>query len=608
MVDDQALSEDDDRFPLIKLPDDVLANVLQRCPPGSIAGFPLPLALAQVRLTGSVDPHWVWPLLHAASKCPAVLDRLTLHLRSIELSDGSAEVLTFIMPHMIWLESLIVADRMPVAMLAVLPASLTRLSVDHLDGDGLPPEAVSSSLLRLTALEDLRLWSSVLASESIPGGLPLLRRIACTAVDAGLDLGSLAPTLECLEVSEQVGELPWRVPESLTALRLRMDFHASLALPSLARLTGLRDLALTASRLDLADLPGLLTTLTDLTRLEISGEGITDESLPQFATALETAPEVLGLDLRGVTLERDQPALQALWGRLIQLDELLMNQPAPYPWAALTRLTRLALSVDGRMGSSWVKPLSRLPGLRQLQLLLKNEVPAGLGDLSSSCTDLWLSSIGSTGSSSCIGQLTRLRKCCLCSGRSTPNTLLALPAFLTRLDVSAVSISPAFSLGAALRHLTALEHLRIHWPEGEDRACDLSPLKRLARLFLHNVPCPLVRLGSLPCLRRLYLYRCQPLDDSFLQHLVEHAPSLREIKASDCCTNVLTDASLAPLTRLSLLEVLELGEKTSGVTPEGLLRLLDRLPLLAVKGRNPPLRTDPAWAELKQQAGNRLQM
>ena len=69
MLDDQALSKGGYRFPLLELPDDVLANVLQRCPPGSIAGFPLPLALAQVRVTGSVDPNWVRPLLRVAAKC-----------------------------------------------------------------------------------------------------------------------------------------------------------------------------------------------------------------------------------------------------------------------------------------------------------------------------------------------------------------------------------------------------------------------------------------------------------------------------------------------------------------------------------------------------------
>ena len=180
-------------FCKLQPPDDVLANVLQRCPPGSIAGFPLPLALAQVRLTGSVDPNWMWPLLHLASKCPAVLRWLSPHLRSIKIGRGGVKVLEAIVPQLTRLDCLECRSSLSPNQLATLPTSLTKLSLSQDKmADGNEQQRFCASLLRLTGLEELDLGSVHHGMKRISGSLPRLRRLKMFGRTPE-DLGDLCP-------------------------------------------------------------------------------------------------------------------------------------------------------------------------------------------------------------------------------------------------------------------------------------------------------------------------------------------------------------------------------------------------------------------------------
>ena len=619
MVDDHALSEDDDRFPLLELPDVVLANVLQRCPPGSIAGFPLPLALAQVRLTGSVDPNWARPLLHVASKCPAVLDRVSTHLRSIEFRDWYIERYPVILPQLSRLESLEHRGGIPLRQLSALPTSLTKLSVYEFDLEDGSLEDLSASLLRLTALEDLDLSEfPEEARQAVSSALPLLRRLKCRVMPP-LDLGTFAPKLEALEAELESEDLE-QLPITLTKLRFGGSWSPKESLLPLTRLTGLKDLALPSGFLRVWELPELLGAVAALTHLWVRSQ-VTNGNLPHLLEALEKRSEGLDLCLSEVYLNTSSSAVERLFRHLVEVKLLETNNPASLPWAALTRLTRLVLEVDGSKDASWIQPLSQLPSLRELEVRLKSQVPAGFGALTQ-CTKLSLRNcrignglqhwIDGTATLSGLQPLIRLRECEL--ENAPAECLAALPDCLTKLHLWRMKDSPDLPLGKALRHLTVLEDLFLRWPEGEDRACDLSPLKRLTRFYVSGVPCPLVRLGSLPCLRRLYLSTYQGMDDALLRQLGEQAQSLRELRLRcNVGPEPLTDASLVPLLSLSLLEVLELPTDIGGVTPGGIRRLLDHLPLLdrlivqdiCIDHR---FLRDPAWAELKQQAGNRLQM
>ena len=581
MLDDQALSEGGDRFPLLGLPDVVLANVLQRCPPGSIAGFPLPLALAQVRLTGSVDPHWARPLMHAASKCPAVLDRLTPHLRSVELLEAqSTNPLIAISPFLTRLERLSIEQKVSTATLSALPTSLTKLSVWEVNLKGALLGDLSASLLRLTALEELGLGFLLRVDRwTVGGSLPRLRRLEYSGSWGMLprDLGTFAPNLEALEAWVDPQHIE-RLPITLTELRFVGDWNPEDSLLPLTRLTGLKDLDLSSHMEIPEELPELLEAMTALTQLKVRSQ-VTNDNLPRLVEALERGPEGLVLCLDNIYLHASSSAVERLFRHLVEVESLTTHNPASLPWAALTRLTRLELVVDGSKDASWVQPLSRLPSLRDLEVRLTGQVPEGFGALTE-CTRLELSGIESTANLSCLQRMTRLRKCLFRD--SLVECLAALPDCLTKVHVVNMHKSPDLPLGAALRHLTALEDLFITcmWPAGEDRACDLSPLKRLTRLCLISAPCPLVLLGSLPCLRGLCVRTCPRLDHSFLRQL-ENAPSLRELCLDcDVVPEPLTDASLVPLLSLSLLEVLELPKDLGHVTPGAIRQLRDHLPLL----------------------------
>ena len=604
------LQTSEQHFPLLELPDDVLANVLQRCPPGSIAGFPLPLALAQIRVTGSVDPYWLRPLLHAASKCPAVLDHLSRHLRSLELLETqNPSFLTPIAPFLTRLErlSIDIDEKVSTATLAALPTGLTKLSVMGIGLEGGSPEDLSALLLRLTALEELELgnlreqWNPV--RWVVGGTLPRLRRLKCGDT-LPEDVGTFAPNLEVLEKWPRDFSL---LPITLTKLSFGWDGREDLKDLSLTRLKDLKDLGL-PSGIDLTkQLPELLAALTALTRLHLQ-KHIDGLQVPHLLEALKKGPEGLGLSL-SASLDADArtPGLERLFRHLVE-GKIHIRELSLVPWAALTRLTRLDLFVDGSKGASWIQPLSRLPSLKDLEIELRGKVPRGFGALTQ-CTWLKLRHIKGTANLSCLQHLTRLRECNYWDAEF--DMLMAMPDCLAGLTALDFEKSRRRPYTHAVHSLTALESLDMAMAEGMDWTCDLSALKRLTALRLIPTACPLVRLGPLPCLRSLNWSGCRGLDDDFLRQLGEKAPSLRELKISPQDEDVLSDDSLAPLSRMSLLEMLELPR--GRITPKGIRWLLDHLPLLDWlkvfdRVNFKALCEDPDWADLKRQAGVTLML
>ena len=591
-------------FPLFDLPDSALADVLQRCPPGSIAGFSLPLALAQVRVTGSVDPHWLRPLLHLASKCPVVLDRLTPHLRSINAPPSFFfKGLVPIAPKLTRLEELRTSEGIPVNLLAALPTSLTRLCMWAAELDDSSPEALAALVLRLTALEDLDL-GHVLKKDLkecwvMGGALPRLRRLRIRGFIPE-DLEELAPNLEALEVQFGSENMP-RLPSTLTELRYSFCPSREASMLHLTRLDRLRHLGV-PSDMDFAELPVLLRALTALTMLRIE-DYTEDDKLPLLVEVVDAVPD--GLDI--CLLDRSSAGPPVLSKRLFE--HLVDARLKPVcdadllHWAALTRLTRLELEVDGSMSPSWVQPLSQLPSLRDLDVRLIGQVPAGFGALTQ-CTKLGLRDIESTANLSCLQRLTRLRECfCI----QTPvESLAALPACLTHLHALAHKAWPSESLGEAIQHLTALEDLTVEWPEGE--VCDLFAQQRLTSLRFDGCPDTLARLETLVHLRACDFFYYESLEEALLQQL-GRLSSLREL---DLGCQILTGADLTSLTSLSKLEYLRLPvDDMRSVTLDDLLLLLDHLPLLAymsIWDPDPAGLEDPAlpWTELSRLAGDRL--
>ena len=553
-----------DRFRLLELPDDVLANVLQRCPAGSIAGFPLPVALAQVRVTGSVDDSWQRPLAYLAARCPAVLNRVSPHLRSIGLlgllSTKEREVMA---TKMTCLESLS-ARMLPPYLFPSLPTSLTKLRVPQYKSSSFydlrSSEVHFTSLLRLTALEELEVTG--LSGECPLGAsLPCLRRLKCLRRPPS-NLGTFAPNLEVLEAQVESEDVEL-LPSGLTELRIT-DYRRKTITFFQFPCTRLRSLGFYES-IGNAELPGLVGVLTGLTRLEM--RTITNRDLPQLVEALDNGREDLGLFVRSAMLYGSSSALKRLFGHLVEVKSLTNDNPASLPWGALTRLTRLVLEVDGRKDASWVQPLSQLPSLRDLEVELRGQVPAGFGALTQ-CTRLKLKAI-SNANLSCLQRLTRLRECSF--SKSAVECLEALPDSLTMLAMSDCEISPD-QLGPAIRHLTALEDLSVSLPKGAEGELDLSSLRRLTRLHIQSVfftddesprsdewkapftPFPLVQLGPQPCLRTLSLEKYPEMDDSFLRWL-RSLPSLRKLQlipGEDC-----KPVSLHSLPHLPLLEDLE---------------------------------------------------
>lgn len=590
------------------LPDDLVLRILERCTSGR---FSLELALYQVRLTGSVDPHWIRPLLHVAAKCPAVRQRLSQSLRHVQLGCArSTELLRAVGPKLTELQSLELLDGSKLAgsLLASLPTSLKKIGpLGYMTKSA---EFYTGSLLRLTALEDLELSSSSFTERWTVGGeLPRLRRLVC---DGRLpwDLVRFAPRLEELETT---GDLATQapLPGSLTRVSFARGMAHGPPLSPLTHLGGLEDLTLPPAWTDAPGLaiilqqPGLLAPFTALTRLEIPGR-LKAADLPQLVEALQGRPQALGICLRGCELQGPAPleATAELFECLVELQDLVTDRADLLPWNSMTRLTRLTVKGEG---GPWLENLSQLPRLVDLKLTLRRIDPdsaASLGNLTQ-CTYLSLTDVKGEAGMPCLQRLTRLRVANFSRARN--RLLMDAPDSLTKLTWFASKHLDDMHVGQALQHLTALECLFICWPDEEDTACDLSPLSRLTSLELFKARCPLIRLGRMPLLQRLVLGAgCEDLDDGFLQQLTG-SPALEvlELRTTVGLTP-LTDASLAPLTDLCLLEKVVLPEDLGEITPDGLQPLL-RLPMLeslVIRGMDPAVHKDQAtpWGELKRKS------
>lgn len=527
-----------------------------------MGGFLLPLALAQVRLRGLVDSRWCRHLLQLASRSPAVLQRLSPNLRSIDLTPGDTVALEAVTPYLARLQSLSVMDKIPHELMSVLPTGLTRLSVDYVDLTGTSPWAFAESLLRLTALEELEMRSSALTSADMSSRLPRLRRIACTGVDTADGLCALAPCLESLELSDQAEDLTLVLPEALTALKLRTAYFKLSPLRSFGSLTGLRDLDLTAVELDMSELPALLATLTALTRLGINDEEvpITAAKVPILVDALEAAPEGMGLQLSWLETEGGLPALESLFRRMIQFEFIITSDPDAIPWAALSRLTRLVLDVgdSGIVSTSWAKALSQLPSLVDLELGLRGGVPPEIDRVAPFCTKLCVGGIPATANVEGLGMLTRL-EVCLCSDVSV-QLLANLPVTLRRLNCRPIAC-PTLPLRRALERLSGLTDLRISLVDCTAEPLDLTLLRQLAILELYGGHCPQIQLGPLPCIECLRLDLCTGLDNGFLRQLGGLSRLQRLYLGCSTGPEPLTDDILAPLFFLPLLEKLELPDE-----------------------------------------------
>ena len=649
-----------------------------------MAGFPLPLVLAQVRLTGSVDPNWLGPLLHVATRCPTVLGRLARDLREIqeipipstpwvctcavaavgvtrtvasgarrptgiplcltglhwanhacthgELTSTAANEVFFDKPiqsttevpcikklrgvagQLTRLEALRV-DHFNAALLMELPTGLTRLSFGHVIGRR-PVDWLSSPLQRLTKLEELELDFSLFSEGgayyksdwSLGACCPRLRRLRCG--QPPLDAEEALPNLQDLEAHLESKDLRrLRLHKSLTRLFCCESSSALSSLSSLSGLVNLRDLGFHC-KINKAELPDLLGALTGLTRLEL-GSSLNADHLHYIVEALQRGPKDLGLWLSGVGLYRSPPTLQRLFRHLVEAEMWLSS--VQVPWAALTRLTRLNLKMDGKQNPSWIQALSQLPSLVDLRLTLTGQIPAGL-KLLTQCTRLELEKARSTANLSELGGLTRLRE--FYTRDSRLDCVAWLPDCLTLLDSSA-SDTFKYSYGwwgtstdRAIQRLTALERLSLSWPEYVDEVVDLSPLKRLTYLWIRDIPCFMARLGPLPCLQYLNFNDCDERTvsgsaDGLLRQ-IEDLTSLRDLTLYLANASPITDAMLAPLSRLSMLKRLEIVANNS-ISAEGLRSLLD-LPLME------DLRMlvyseqwqDPGWDELLWRSGGRL--
>ena len=616
-------------FPLLDLPDAALASILSRLPGGSVAGFPLPLVLAQVRLTGSVDPNWLGPLLHVATRCPTVLGRLARDLREIPIQSTEAiesflerpiqstevpciKKLRGVAGQLTRLEALRV-DHFNASLLMELPTGLTRLSFGHVIGQR-PVDWLSSPLARLTKLEELELDSLFSKGGayykshwSLGACCPQLRRLRCS--QPPLDAEEALPNLLDLEAHLESKDLPrLRLPKSLTRLFCCESSSALSSLAALSGLVNLRDLGFHC-KINEAELPDLLGALTGLTRLELGGIWKV-QHLNYLVEALERGPKDLGLWLSDLDLQSSYPTLDRLFRHLVEAEMWLTS--VQVPWATLTRLTRLALRVDGNQNPSWIQALSQLPSLGDLNLTLTGQIPAGL-KLLTQCTTLKLEKTRSTANLSELRGLTRLRE--VYTRDSRLDCVAWLPDCLTLL-VSSVSDSFIRSYGwwgtstdRAIQRLTALERLSLSWPEYVDEVVDLSPLKRLTYLWIGDIPCSMARLGPMPCLQYLKFNNCamrvSTSADGLLRQ-IEDMTSLRDLNLYLANASPITDAKLAPLSRLSMLKRLEIVANNS-ISAEGLRSLLD-LPLME------DLRMlvyseqwqDPGWDELLWRSEGRL--
>ena len=537
-----------------------------------MAGFPLALVLAQVRVTGSVDPHWVRPLVHLAARCPVVLGRLARDLRSIPEFLGYSdwpENLIRVVPQLGRLRSC--PDLPSDACLSALPNSLTELSLKEWFHDA----ALLASLQRFTNLEDLDLNTSSDVDWSLGIDLPNLLQLRCSRPP--LDLGQAVPNLMVLQSELEVRDMPnVRLLSSLTQL-VCFSYPGPLSL--LSGLVGIRRLALSED-VDWSELPDLLAALTRLTWLQLHAEG-KDKHLDYLAKALARGAKDLELHLYGMNWS-SATQLERFFGHLVDTG-MVMPSNVSFPLAALTRLTSLELEVERRNDSSWVKALSQLPALRELRLKLHGHIPAGLGALTQ-CRELHLRDVRIEAN---LIELKRLRQLHSFSCWGSPVDCLAfLPDNLESLSVDDACFASyrCPPIGPAVQCLTSLEYLSLAIPWGSLQVpvrtvLELSPLRRLTRLDLEHTRPSLVRLGPLPCLRKIWMKLPEHagLNEDFMRQL-GRLDSLEDVSLALGISADMNDAMLAPLGHLSMLRMLSIA-CASSLSPEGIQSLLD-LPLL----------------------------
>lgn len=363
---------EDTRFPLTDLPDTVLLDILRRCPPGSISGFDLPLALAQVRLLGTLDPHWAAPLLRLATSHAFVRDRLAAWLASLNLTwPWSEPLLSRALESLPRLRSLQAGSsfatdaRLTHASLSLLPSTLTRLALDTV------PLAASRVLsfvsTRLAALQSLSLMAVDAQDFHLRGqwDAPLaeLRYLGCLrAPDRSLPglsaLVEVAPRLEALKLV-----LEHRLMQGIQALAPLGTTLTGLTLAAVSirdpplelgvlaeTLPLLERLAISADEapLRLGRCPGL-ANLTRLTALELSSvEGDDDLALlcREFTPCLPPGL-ALGLAVSDLTCSGLEP-LAGLGGLLVSLNLKMSGQQLDaLGMSAVSGLTRLSsLTVD----------------------------------------------------------------------------------------------------------------------------------------------------------------------------------------------------------------------------------------------------------------------
>lgn len=191
---------------------------------------------------------------------------------------------------------------------------------------------------------------------------------------------------------------------------------------------------------------------------------------------------------------------------------------------------------------------------------------------------------GGPGVRDCLQGLSGLRELRVleCSGMDlAAGDLDAAPAGLTRLvaEFAATSGCTEPPPCTQVLRLPGLQELVVSWGAAGPSLLDLCGAPALTSLHLDPGSfLPRVLLRGLPCLRHLRV-RAAVLDDGFL----EQVGSLQSLRLLDVLVpadgaRLVTDAGLAHLTQLRLLESASLGD-LPGITAQGLRPLL-RLPLL----------------------------
>ena len=586
---------------------------MKDCPPGSIPGFDLPLALTQAAASGRVDAHWAKPMLVAAARSPAVLQRLSDSLVSLDLAGVILPEADRVLPRLTRLTSLTYREpgdldgRLLDAEsnridLGRLPVSLARLDIEqsvlHWDAPG---------LARLTALTEFR-CSNILVSQ-LPAGctLPALRAVQGIY---GNELGALraiAPNLADLWVSglgaAHLGDLA-SLGRSLTSLRLTrqhmwdksaMDSADGLAGTIAGSLGGLRRLVIDPQLVS-PSLGRMLAALPQLTWLEVADGQLDRSQLELLASALEGAPCRPDVSLRAAA-----PA--ALASRLsdwvVDLDlDLAEDQAELEPLGRLTRLTRLSLGGANSVAEA-AAVSGPLAGLEHLELRRCGDGDGALdalGSLSSltrlELNDVNLDRLSGDGLRALSG-LHHLSAFVWGIGtRGQPEHLLSLPTTLTLLHVNGDleawmgpgrTQGPPLSATDAIRHLGGLRDLRLACTTTRLPAATIDSHPQLTSLVIANAEAP--RLANLPVLRTLQMRNCRGLGSEGIWADIGGLSSLRSLRVlADPYEKAEAGPFLRHLGKLRLLEMISLMDLGSDQVKvaDQLLASVQPLPHIAI--------------------------